>query len=309
MSTPGRPLVIQTEHLDEEPAAWLAERADLRRCGADDAEFPDLLRAADALLVRTYTRVSAEMLAKAPHLRAVARAGVGLDNIDLVACAARGVKVLSTPDANTSAVIEYVLALMLDITRPRVFLSEAIEPERWRELRQDARARRQLREMTLGIIGMGRIGQGLARVALALGMPVVYHDLIEIAPERRFGAAPVALAELGAAADIVSIHIDGRPSNRNAINAGIFKLLKPEVLLINTSRGFVIDNLALADFMIASPSATALLDVHEPEPFDGTYPLLEIANIHLSPHIASATELAQRNMSWVVRDLWDAIRV
>mgnify|MGYP000735620336 CR=1 FL=1 len=83
--------------------------------------------------------------------------------------------------------------------------------------------------------------------------------------------------------------------------------MKPGVVFINTSRGFVIDGLPLAEFMIAHPGACALLDVHEPEPFDATYPLLDIANVHLSPHIASATASAQLNMSWVVRDLWDVL--
>ncbi|MBX9735437.1 MAG: hypothetical protein K2X32_00800, partial [Phycisphaerales bacterium] len=297
-------LVIQTEHLDEEPAAWLRERCRLEVCDPSDAAFPALLAQADGLLIRTYTRVTPALLDMAPRLKVVARAGVGLDNVDLPACKARGVRVLSTPDANTSAVVEYVFALLLDATRPRLFLGEAIDGPRWKEVRQELRARRQLRELTLGILGFGRIGTSVARVARELGMTVIFHDVRQIPLSDRHGAESVSLEDLCARADAFTIHIDGRPENRGFVNADIIGRLKSDVILINTSRGFVMNDIALADFMIAHPAAVALLDVHEPEPFDATHPLLEIANVHLSPHIASATDLAQKNMSWVVRDLW-----
>lgn len=299
--------MIQTEHLDEESAAWLRERCRLKACSPGDDAFPALLAQCDGLLIRTYTRVTPAFLDLAPRLKVVARAGVGLDNVDLPACAARGVRVISTPDANTSAVVEYVFALLLDATRPRLFLGEAIEAARWNEVRQELRARRQLRELTLGILGFGRIGTSVARVARELGMTVIFHDVRAISPEQRHGAESVSLQELCSRADALTVHIDGRPENRGFVNADVIGRLKSDVILINTSRGFVMNDIALADFMIAHPVAVALLDVHEPEPFDATHPLLEIANVHLSPHIASATDLAQKNMSWVVRDLWAAL--
>lgn len=297
-------LVVQTEHLDERPASWLAERCEVVACSPEDARFEALAARARALVVRTYTRVGPELLARCPALRVVARAGVGLDSIDVTACRARGVEVVYTPDANSQAVVEYVLALMLDATRPRVFLSEAVEGPRWKQLRQELRARRQLSELTLGIWGLGRIGKRLARAAGAIGMRVLYHDLLEMPATVRHGAEPVSREELCARADVLSIHVDPRPGNRGVVNTDALGRCKSDVLVINTSRGFVVDNLALADFMIAHPGAQALLDVHEPEPFDGTYPLLEIENVHLSPHIASSTDAAQENMSWVVRDVW-----
>ncbi len=303
-----RPIVLLTEHLDDEPAAWLRERCTVVAAAPDSPEFAAVASTASALLVRTYTRVDAAMLDRLPRLRVVARAGVGLDNVDQDACAARKVRVLNTPDANTSAVIEFVTALMLDATRPRLFLSEAVEPARWKELRQELRARKQLRELTLGIWGLGRIGSGVARVGVALGMRVIYHDVLTFDGPRRFGAEPVSREDLCAQSDILTIHIDGRKTNRNAVNADAIGRLRSDVILINTSRGFVLDTIALADFMIAHPAASAFLDVHEPEPFDATYPLLEIENVHLSPHIASSTDLAQKNMSWVVKDLWAALQ-
>lgn len=300
----SRPLVVQTEHLDEAAAAWLGERCELVRCGSDDARFKGLLARAAGLVIRTYTRVDDAFLAGAAALKVVGRAGVGLDNIDLAACRARGVQVVSTPDANTTAVIEYVLAMLLDATRPRQYLEKAVSPLLWNALRQELRAKRQLRELTLGIYGMGRIGTGLARAVAGLDMPAIYHDLLEIPESKRYGARPVARDELLAGADVISIHVDGRASNRGLIDAGSLALVKPDAMVINTSRGFVVDSPALAAFMRANPGAKALLDVHEPEPFGRDYPLLGIPNVHLAPHAASATALAQANMSWVVRDVW-----
>ncbi|MGD9688907.1 MAG: NAD(P)-dependent oxidoreductase [Phycisphaerales bacterium] len=307
--TPRQParadaLVIQTEHLDEAAAAWLGERCRLEKCPSDDPRFQNLVREASGLVIRTYTRVDDQLLDRAPKLRVVGRAGVGLDNVDLAACARRGVAVTHTPDANTRAVVEFVFSLLLDITRPRAFLDVALDTDDWKQAREVLKAGRQLCEMTLGIYGMGRIGRQLARAATALNMPVLYHDLLEIPPAERSGATPVSREELARRSDVVSVHVDGRRSNRGLVDDAFLAFCKPEVVLVNTSRGFVVDPVALAEFMIAHRGATALLDVHEPEPFDATYPLLDIENVHLSPHIASATSLAHANMSWVVRDVW-----
>lgn len=303
MST-SKPLVVQTEHLDEGAAAWLGERCELVRCSSGDKRFLELLERAEGLVIRTYTLVNRAFLEGAPRLKVIGRAGVGLDNVDVAACQERGIKVFNTPDANTTAVVEYVVGLMLDATRPRLFLQSAVEMERWKELRQELKARRQLRQLTLGIWGLGRIGKRLARVAGALDMRVIYHDVLEIAPEERWGAEPVGREELCELADVLSVHVDGRASNRGLVGTDALGRCKSDVIFINTSRGFVVDNHALADFMLGHPAACAMLDVHDPEPFDGTYPLLEIDNVHLAPHIASATVLANENMSWVVKDVW-----
>ncbi len=315
-SPTSRPLVIQTEHLDEEPHRWLAERARLVKCPVDDERFDALIPVAQGLLVRTYTQVNDALLARAPNLRVVARAGVGLDNIDLEACKARGIAVVSTPDANTRAVVEFVTALMLDALRPRLSLDKPIDAKRWKALRSDLTAPRQLGDLTLGIYGLGRIGCQVARVGLALDMKVIFHDLLtpppfadalRNAPGFNDRLTQVPRDTLLSQADVITCHVDGRPENRQLLSSEVFGRMKPDVIFINTSRGFVIDNVALAEFMIAHPEAHALLDVHDPEPFDATYPLLDIENVHLSPHIAAATAKAQLNMSWVVREMWDVL--
>jgi len=303
----ARPLVLQTEHLDAKAAAWLAERCELVKIAPEDAGFAAMLGKADGLVIRTYTQVNAKFLDGATRLRVVGRAGVGLDNVDQKACAARNIAVFNTPDANSTAVVEYVLALILDATRPRLFLPHALEIKEWKAVREQCKARRQLREMTLGIYGLGRIGKRLARVATALEMPVIYCDLLEIPVDERHGAVPVSREQLCAQADILTVHVDGRAGNRHLLNADAFGRCKSDVVFINAARGFLIDNHALADFMLGHPGAQALLDVHDPEPFDAMYPLLDIKNVHLAPHLAAATELANEMMSWVVRDVWGVL--
>jgi phosphoglycerate dehydrogenase-like enzyme len=303
----NKPLVIQTEHLDDGPAAWLAERCELVRRGANEPGFAALLAKADGLVIRTYTTVDATMLAGTPHLRVVGRAGVGLDNVDLEACRARGVVVCNTPDANSTAVVEYLFALILDAKRPRVSLTQPVSSAEWKRLRAENQAPRQLSELTLGIWGMGRIGTRVARVAAALGMKVVYNDLLEIPVERRSGAEPVSAAELCAQADVLTIHVDGRKSNRGLVNAAAFARMRRDVLFVNAARGFIVDAAALGTFLRANPEAHGVLDVHEPEPFGADYPLLGLANARLLPHLASCTKTAQTNMSWVVRDVWKVL--
>ena len=126
-----RPLVLQTEQLDDAAASWLAQRCDLIRCSSDDPKFSDLLPRADALLIRTYTNVNESLLAKAPNLKVVACAGVGLDNVDVPACSRHNVVVVSTPGANTRAVVELVTAFMLDALRPREYITRALDFKDW----------------------------------------------------------------------------------------------------------------------------------------------------------------------------------
>jgi phosphoglycerate dehydrogenase-like enzyme len=300
----SKPLVLQTEELDDVPAAWLAERARLVRAGEGDANGAALLAEAEALVVRTYTQVNDGLLSRAPRVKVVGRAGVGLDNIDLEACRHRGVRVVHTPDANSQAVVEFVWSLVFDALRPRLFLTEALDKKRWGETRKELRARRQVCDCVLGVFGMGRIGRRVARVGASLGMRVLYHDLLDVPEAERSGATPVSRDELLRQSDILTIHVDDRPSNRGIVNAQAFALLKPDVVFANAARGLLVDAAACAEFFIQHPAATAMLDVHEPEPFGPTYPLLDIQNVHLSPHIAAATDAAQVNMSWVVRDVW-----
>jgi phosphoglycerate dehydrogenase-like enzyme len=155
----------------------------------------------------------------------------------------------------------------------------------------------------MGILGLGRIGSRVARCARAFGMDVAYYDIAEIAEEKRWGARPMPMVDLLHWADVVSVHVDTRPANHRLINAHVFRQMRPTVIFINTSRGFIVDDIALAAFLRDNNKATALIDVHEPEPFGPNYPLLQLPNAHISPHLAAATATAHANMSWVVKDV------
>jgi phosphoglycerate dehydrogenase-like enzyme len=298
---PPPPLVLATEPIDDRPAAWLAERTRFERCDRDSRRFQELAPCAAGLFVRTYTPVDAALLAEMPRLKVVGRAGVGLDHIDLAACRRRGVEVVHTPDANTQAVVEYVVCLLADALRPRLVLPEAVSAERWHQLRREVVAPRQMSELHLGVLGLGRIGRRVTEVARAIGMRVSGCDLLPIEPPP--GVALTDVETLFAECDAISIHVDGRAGNRGIVGARLLSLARPGLLLINTSRGLVLDEAALSAHLRADRSAQALLDVHAVEPIVPENPLLGLPNAHLLPHLASRTATATENMSWVVLDL------
>jgi phosphoglycerate dehydrogenase-like enzyme len=298
-----RGLVVVTEHLAEEASDWLAKRFEVVHAPVTDARFAEVASEVEALVVRTYTKVDAALLAGLPKLKVVGRAGVGIDNIDVAACRARGVQVVSTPDANTQAVVEYVLCLLCDTLRPRLLLDAPVSKPEWDEIRQEVVGLWQMDELVLGILGLGRIGRRVAEVARAIGFTVIYHDLAEIPESARHGAESVTLSRLFAESDVLTIHIDGRPSNRRFVSAELLAQMRPDAILLNTARGCVLDTDALAAWLRENPAGLAYLDVHDPEPFTDESPLLGLPNAHLAPHLASRTMTAMDNMSWVVRDV------
>jgi phosphoglycerate dehydrogenase-like enzyme len=300
---PERHRVVVSEHLSDRPARWLAERCDVDFCPYGDGRFGDALASAEGLIVRTYTLVGPELLSRAPQLTVVGRAGVALENIDVAACRARGVEVVHAPGSNSQAVVEYVLCLLCDALRPRVTVDRPLDADTWERLRAETFAAKQMSEMTLGILGLGRIGKRVAQVGAAIGFDVLYNDVLDIPREERFGADFVMPYELFERSDVITIHVDSRPGNRHFVDARLIERMKPEALVLNTSRGFVIDPRALAAFLRANPKAKAMIDVHDPEPFDASYPLLGLRNSVLLPHLAGRTETALENMSWVVRDV------
>lgn len=300
-----RPLVIVTEPLPDEPLAWLEQQCQVVRAAPGSPEFDAAIAEAAGLVVRTYTTVDAALLARAPALRVVGRAGVGLDNIDQTACRARNVAVVHTPDANTTAVAEYVFALLFRRLRPVEPLHQPIAIAEWEARRTTRGAPRELNELTIGIVGFGRIGSRVGRIARSFGARVLFNDLREV--DDTHDCEPRPLHDVLADSDVVTLHVDGRASNRDFINADQLALLRPDAWLLNTSRGFVVDERALADWLRAHPSALAMLDVHRIEPIDAAHPLLAVPNAELFPHAAAATKAARLRMGWVVRDVWSSL--
>jgi len=298
-----RAKVVVCESLSAEAERWLRGRCEVSTSGQDEADLLRALAGAHGLVVRTYTQVTADVLRGAPNLRVVGRAGVGIDNIDLSECRSRGIIVVYRPDANTQAVVEFVTAAVTGALRPPPRVTRPMSFEDWQTMRTNAAVARQMSERTLGVLGLGRIGRRIAEVARVIGFRTIYHDLRDVPPHERAGAEPVPMDDLFRLSDVLSVHVDGRASNRRLISERWINLMKADVLFVNTSRGFVVDARALARFLAANPEAGAYLDVHDPEPVDASYPLLGMPNAHLSPHVAGRTDAALREMSWVVRDV------
>lgn len=299
------PRVLITETLAEPAANWLAQQADTAWCPYDDPGLDAQLIEAEGLVVRTYTIVDQAFLDRAPKLKVIGRAGVGLDNIDLVACKQRGVRVVYTPDANTQAVVEYILALMLDHYRPRTDMHGHVDAETFHNLRK-TEVGTQLDQLTLGIVGFGRIGTRLGKAAHAIGMKLLVCDLLPDVELRKAVDYPFDYVDhktLYADSDIVSLHVDGRAANRYMINPDTLSHLRDDCLFINAARGMLADSTALADWAKAHADAQIILDVHDPEPPPSSYPVYDLPNVRLLPHIASRTHQALDNMSWVVRDV------
>ncbi len=310
--------------------------ADLERAGRVvrlPACDPDTLAAAiddaDALLVRTYARVTRELLDRAHRLRVIGRAGVGLDNIDLAAAHERGIVVVSTPAAATHSVAELTVGLMIGLERRLVWADTAVRQARFMEARAQASSR-ELHGLTLGIIGMGRIGQCVGRIgALGLGMRVIYNDIVDVGP-LGFSAEPMDKPDLFRAADVVSLHVPLTPLTERLIDATALATMKPTATLINTSRGAVVDLDALAAALQrgahagtlrpgahadaaekGSPAgafgriaiAGAALDVYEPEPPPPDHPIFDVPNVLLSAHIGARTAAGIGRMERVVDDV------
>jgi D-3-phosphoglycerate dehydrogenase len=300
-----KPMVLVTEGSDRVPLEWLRERAEVVECGQEEAGFEEHLRRAEGMVVRTYTRVNEAMLAKAPMLKVVGRGGVGLENIDVLACRARGVEVVYTPDANTVAVGDFVIGYALQLLRPWAFFRDAAyEPKEFKRIRNTVRGR-QLNELTMGILGMGRVGKRVGHLAAnGFGMRVIYNDVLDIAPESlAFRAERVEKDRLYREADILSIHVTMLPGNENLVGREQLAVMKRDAIVINTSRGEVLDAAALRDAIVEERLAGAALDVFWPEPPGGDFPLLGLENVLLTPHLAARTFTAIENMSWVVRDV------
>jgi phosphoglycerate dehydrogenase-like enzyme len=303
-----QPLVLVTEGSDKTPLAWLKERARVIEAAPDSPEYNAALPDVAGMVVRTYTRVTAALLARCPKLRVVGRGGVGIENIDVHACHARGIEVVYTPDANTLAVGDFVIGYALQLLRPWAFFKEhAYEPKQFKHLRNTLRGV-QFNELTIGILGMGRVGRRVGKIAASgFDMRVIYNDLVDVQAQLQFPATAVDKETLFREADIVSLHVDMRSGNEHLVSTPLLALMKPTAILINTSRGEVLDDAALAVALRAKKIAGAAIDVFDPEPPGADYPLLGLDNVLLTPHLAARTYTAIENMSWVVRDVMEVL--
>lgn len=265
----------------------------------DRARLAGLLADCEALIVRNRTQVDAELLAAAPKLKVVGRLGVGLDNIDLGACKARGVEVKPATGANTLPVAEYVIAMALTLLRGAYASNAEMLAGAWP---RNALIGREASGKRLGLVGFGGIARATGERARALGMEIAAYDpiLAEDDPAWR-EAVRCSLAELLATADVLSLHVPLTPETRGLIGAAAIAKMKKGAVLINTARGGVVEEAALADGLRSGRLGGAALDVFENEPltaeaarvFEGA------PNLVLTPHIAGVTEEANIRVSSV----------
>lgn len=247
------------------------------------------LKGARALIVRNRTQVRGDVLAAGDALEVVGRLGVGLDNIDVDACNARGIKVCPASGANSSSVAEYVVATAMMLLRSCYHGRHSMLAGKW------PRAEMQGREVggrTLGLIGFGGIARLTAKMAMALGMRVAAYDPLVEAGDPVWGELGVTrmeLDELLGAADVVSLHVPLIDSTRHLIDAASLKLMKTDAILINTARGGVVDDAAVAEALRAGKLGGAALDVFEDEPVKAENPFKDTPNLILTPHIAGVT--------------------
>jgi glyoxylate reductase len=266
-----------THDVGEWPGEMPPSADELRACVAD----------AEGLLSLVTDRVDASLLDAAPRLRAIANMAVGTDNIDVEAAAARGIPVGNTPDVLTDATADLAFALLLALARRIVPGAEMVRAGEWQTWEPARDLGADLAGATLGIVGWGRIGQAVARRAAGFGMEVVHSSR----------SSGVPLDELLAAADFVSLHTPLTPDTRALIDAAALKRMKSTALLVNTTRGGVVDQDALRAALIDGEIAGAALDVTDPEPLPADHPLLDAPNLLVVPHVGSATVRTRAKMA------------
>jgi D-3-phosphoglycerate dehydrogenase len=251
------------------------------------AAIPD----ADALIIRSATKADAALINASTKLKAIARAGVGVDNVDLDAASAKKIAVMNTPAGNTVATAEFAFGLMLALARhiPQSFVS--MQGGKWdRKSYQGV----ELRGKTLGIVGYGRIGQAVGKRAAAFDMTVLAYDpYIPADTIRKIGAEPVTLDELFAKSDFISLHSVITDETRGMINAANIAKMKKGVRIVNAARGALINDADLAEALKSGQVAGAAVDVYNEEPPQVGHPLVGLPNVIHTPHLAASTDEAQ----------------
>ena len=296
--------ILITEFMDEAAVASLEKQFETHHDATlvdRRAELLERVVDVDALIVRNRTQVNAEILAAAPRLKVVGRLGVGLDNIELPACKARNVEVIPATGANALAVAEYVIATAMVLLRGAYFYSAAVGAGQWP--RGPLSNGREIDGKVLGIVGFGDIGRLVARLAQGLGMRVVASDpMIDATSSvwKETGVSCRPLDALLAESDVISLHVPLVAGTRNLINTARLAMMKTDAVLINSARGGIVDDAALAAALRAKKLGGAALDVFDDEPLKAGSTLADCPNLLLTPHIAGVTLEANVRVSSMI---------
>lgn len=287
--------VLLTQPINAEAQSLLAGRAEVTVApGPDDATIRAHITGCHGLIVRSATRLSRATIMAADCLEVIARTGAGVDNVDVKAAAERGIPVCTTPEANARSVAEHVFAVVLSLAKDLVRCDAEVRRGNWAV--RDEPCRFDLSGKTLGLVGFGRIGREAARIGAGFDLKTIAYDpYVQAFPE---GIAAMGdLDSLLQSADIVSIHVPLTDSTRGLIDARKLAMMKPTGILVNTSRGGVIDEADLYSALSEKRIAGAALDVFAGEPLAPGHRFLTLGNILLTPHSAALTRECSRRMS------------
>jgi D-3-phosphoglycerate dehydrogenase / 2-oxoglutarate reductase len=267
------------------------------KTGLSAEALKEIIGEYEGLVIRSATKVTADLLEAATNLKVVGRAGIGLDNVDIPAATKKGVVVMNTPGGNVVTTAEHAISMMMAAARNIPQGTMSLKAGRWEKKNLQGR---ELTGKTLGIIGFGKIGSVVADRARGLKMRVVVHDPV-IQPDMisKLGFESVTLEELYNQSDFITIHVPKSPNTANMINQKAFDMMKEGVMLINCARGGIIDEAALYDALKSGKVARAALDVFEVEP-PGDHPLLTLDNVIATPHLGASTFEAQTNVAVAV---------
>ncbi|MCU1600914.1 MAG: serA [Frankiales bacterium] len=287
----SRPVVLIAEELAPSVIAVLGDGFDIRHVdGADRAALLPALAEADAVLIRSATQVDAEALAAAPRLKVVARAGIGLDNVDVPAATARGVMVVNAPQSNVVSAAEQAVALLLACARNIAPANEALKQGKWQRSKWTGV---EVADKTVGVVGLGRIGVLFAQRMSAFGTRLIAYDpYISAARAGQIGVKLVSLDELLRESDFISIHLPKTPETVGLIGKEQLAMCKPTVRIVNAARGGLVDEQALADALASGQVAGAGIDVFDKEPCTDS-PLFGFDSVVVSPHLGASTVEAQ----------------
>jgi D-3-phosphoglycerate dehydrogenase / 2-oxoglutarate reductase len=292
-----RPRVLVREKIAPAGIELLRERFDVDVDG--DSDLAERIGDYDAIVIRSGTRLSAELIERATRLKVIGRAGVGVDNVDVEAATRRGIVVANAPESTVISAAEHTVGLLVALSRNIPQAHAALKQGRWERSRF---AGVELADKTLGVLGFGRIGQQVARRAAGLGMHVVAYDPF-VAPDRfrELGAVRAAAPEdVYAVADFITLHLPLTDETVGSLGREAFAAMRDGVRLVNAARGELVDEAALADGLRSGKIAAAALDVFSSEPYSG--PLLELENVVVTPHLAASTEEAQDRAGLIVAE-------
>ncbi len=302
--------ILVADRLEKDGLALLQKEKGVRadvKLGLSPEELVKIIPAYDAVIVRSSTRMTKEIIEAGKNLKVIGRAGVGVDNVDLETATKHGVIVMNTPEGNTIATAEHTISMIMAVARKIPQAHASLISGKWK--REDFMGI-ELHGKTLGVIGLGRIGREVARRASqGFGMKVIAYDpFITEEVVKSIGIAFAEFKKLIKEADFITVHTPLTPETKHLLNRAAFQLMKPGVRVINCARGGIIDEKALLEAIRSGKVAGAALDVFEKEPPKGN-PLLKQPEVVATPHLGAATREAQENVSVaVVRQILDALQ-